>query len=316
MHSAKFRYLSVLDELRYLPTVYLSDRALHDSIKDSLETVFRSFSIVLLHKMCSLYGLSENELLTNYDLFERSLCRILGKAGQPIIGRIKAEMLRYAVMNGSEITATDILDPKLTVSYVLKDIKDTETFAFVRNVPSCQHIAFLYTNEFSKNKILSEFFHHKTAEYPEAPPLGLISLKTPTKLNADLFNISYDELLNETTKDRAKKRLDAWIGHVHSFNKSQCLPTRIAEEDATLWLKNGFSPEEDLQVEHMFSTHTCDNNMSILCAFDISKIAESDINSMMRSIISAHDCVILDEPPAVYTRATRSIRNKQNHHSN
>jgi hypothetical protein len=65
-------------------------------------------------------------------------------------------------------------------------------------------------------------------------------------------------------------------------------------------LKNGFSPDEDLQLEQMLSSHTCDNNMSILCAFDISKIAESDINSLMKSIISAHDCVILDEPPVVY----------------
>jgi hypothetical protein len=79
MHSSKFRYLSILDELQYLPTVYLSDRALHDSIKDSLESSFKSFSKVLLHRMCSLYGLSENELLTNYDLFERSLYRVLGK---------------------------------------------------------------------------------------------------------------------------------------------------------------------------------------------------------------------------------------------
>ena len=316
MHSAKFRYLSILDELRYLPTVYLSDRALHDSIKDSLESIVKSSSKVLLHRMCSLYGLSENELLTNYDLFERSLYMILGKAGQPIIGRIKADMLRYAVMNGSEITATDILDPKLTVSYVLKDIQDSETFAFVRNVPSCQHIAFLYTNEFAKNKILSEFFHPQIAEDPEAPPLGLISIKTPEKIGVDIFNISYDKLLNETSKDIAKKRLAAWIGHVHSFNKSQCIPTRIAEEDATLWLKNGFSPDEDLQLEQMFSTYTCDNNMSILCAFDISKIAKSDINSLMKSIISAHDCVILDEPPVVYTRATRSIRDKNKNHYN
>ena len=317
MHSAKFRYLSILDELRYLPTVYLSDRALHDSIKESLESNFKTFSKALLHRMCTLYGLSENELLTNYDLFERSLYRILGKAGQPIIGRIKADMLRYAVMNGSEITVTDILDPKLTVSYVLKDIQDTEISAFVRNVPSCQHIAFLYTNELAKNKILSEFFHPQIAQHPEAPPLGLISVKTPKNLSADLFNISYDKMLNETSKDRAKKRLDAWIDHVHSFNKSQHLPTRIAEEDATLWLKNGYSPDEDLELEKMFSSHTCDTNMSILCAFDISKIAESDINSLMRSIISAHDCVILDEPPVVYTRATRSIRNKNNNrHSN
>ena len=306
MQSANFRYLAILDELRYLPEVYLSDRALHDSIKYSLESSCKSFSKVLLRKMCSLYGLSENELLTNYDLFEKSLYRILGKAGQPIIGHIKAEMLKYAVMNGSEITATDILDPKLTVSYVLKDIQDTETFEFVRNVPSCQHIAFLYTNEFAKNKILSEFFHPQLAEDPEAPSLGLISIKTPKNLSADLFNISYDKLLNETSKDRAKKRLDAWIDHVHSFNKSQRLPTRIAEEDATLWLKNGFSPDEDLQLEKMFSSHTCDTNMSILCAFDISKIAESDINSLMKSIISAHDCVILDEPPVVYTRVAAS----------
>jgi hypothetical protein len=316
MHSAKFRYLSILDELRYLPTVYLSDRALHDSIKDSLESIVKSSSKVLLHRMCSLYGLSENELLTNYDLFERSLYMILGKAGQPIIGRIKADMLRYAVMNGSEITATDILDPKLTVSYVLKDIQDSETFAFVRNVPSCQHIAFLYTNEFAKNKILSEFFHPQIAEDPEAPPLGLISIKTPEKIGVDIFNISYDKLLNETSKDRAKERLAAWIGHVHSFNKSQCIPTRIAEEDATLWSKNGFSTDEDLQLEQMFSTYTCDNNMSILCAFDISKIAKSDINSLMKSIISAHDCVILDEPPVVYTRATRSIRDTKKNHCN
>jgi hypothetical protein len=308
MHIANFRYLTILDELRYLPEVYLSDRALHDSIKQSLESICRSFSKVLLRKMCSLYGLSEYELLTNYDLFEKSLYRILGKAGKPIIGRIKTDMLIYAVMNGSEITATDILDPNLTVSYVLKDIHDTEISAFIRNVPSCQHIAFLYTTKFTKNKILSEFFHPQSAENDEATSLGLISIKKPNKISADLFNISYEKLLNEASNDRTKDRLAEWIGHVHSFNKSQRLSTRIAEEDATLWLKNGFSPDEDLKLEQMFSSITCDNNISILCAFDISKITESDINSLMRAIISAHDCVILDEPPVIYTRSTRGIR--------
>ena len=167
-----------------------------------------------------------------------------------------------------------------------------------------------------KIKYCLNFFIPKLAEDHEAPPLGLISIKTPKKISADLYNISYDELLNETSMVRAKERLAAWIGHVHSFNKSQRFPTRIAEEDATLWLKNGFSPDEDLQLEQMFSTLTCDNNMSILCAFDISKIAESDINSMMKSIISAHDCVILDEPPVVYTRATRSTAREKNNYGN
>jgi hypothetical protein len=310
MRFPSLRYMSILDDLRYLPTVYVSDRALHDSIKHSLDSIGKSYSNALLRNMCLLYGLSENELLTNYDLFERSFHRLLGKAGHPIIGSIKAAMLRYAIMNGSEFTVTEIQDPKLTVGHVLKHIQDTETLDFVRNVPSCEHIALLYTNETAKNKVLSEFFHPQTGDH-EAPPLGLISIKSPKKLSADLFNISYNELFNETSKKRAKERLAAWIGHVHSFNKSQRFPTRIAEEDATLWLKEGFSPHEDLQLEQMFNTHTCDNNMSIICAFDISKIAESDINSMMKSIISAHDYVILDEPFVVYRKAIRRTKKKK-----
>lgn len=148
MLSANFRYLSILDELQYITSISVSDRILHDSIKNSLESVGKSYSKVLLHNMCSFYGLSENELLTNYDLFERSLYRILGKAAQPLIGCVKVEMLRYAIMNGSEITATDILNPMLTVSYVLKDIHDREVFDFVRYVPSCElccQITFFFT---------------------------------------------------------------------------------------------------------------------------------------------------------------------------
>jgi hypothetical protein len=309
MQLANFRYQSVLDELRYIPTVSLSDRILCDSIKNSLERIGKSYSKILLHRMCSFYGLSENELLTNYDLFESSLYRILGKGAQPLIGCIKAEMLRYAIMNGSEITATDILNPKLTVSYVLKDIHDREVFDFVRNVPPHEHIAFLYTHEIAKNNILSEFFHRQEQEYQDPLPLGLISTKTPKKPNTHLFTISYDELLNKSRKDKAKESLAAWIAHVHSSNESQHFATRIAEEDATIWLKNGFSADEDLNLEQMFSTLTCDNNLSILCAFDISKIAESDINSMMKSIISAHDYVILDEPFVVYGRPTRRRMN-------
>ncbi|MDQ6862299.1 MAG: hypothetical protein M3044_00600 [Thermoproteota archaeon] len=136
---------------------------------NSLESIGKSYSKVLLHNMCSFYGLSENELLTNYDLFERSLYRILGKAAQPLIGCIKAEMLRYAIMNGSEITATDILNPMLTVSYVLKDIHDREVFDFVRNVPSCEHIAFLYTNEIAKIRYCLNFFIPKYQKIMNGP---------------------------------------------------------------------------------------------------------------------------------------------------
>jgi hypothetical protein len=37
---------------------------------------------------------------------------------------------------------------------------------------------------------------------------------------------------------------------------------------------------------------------------------------MMKSIISAHDCVILDDPPVVYTRATRKAAREKNNYGN
>ena len=316
MRSADFRYLSILDELQYLPTLSLSDRALHDSIKKSIETIGKSFSKALLHNMCLFYGLSQNELLTNYDLFERSLYRILGKAGEPIIRLIKAEMLTYAIMNGSEITVADIMDPNLTASYVLKDIRDREVFDFVRNISQCEHIALLYRSETTKNKIFSEFFNHCQTEGDDCekqPPIGLISIKRPSKLRADLLHISYDELLNETRRDKVKEKLAAWIAYVHSFNKWQHFPTRIAEEDATMWLKNGFSAHNNLHLEQLFSTLTCDINMSMLCTFDISKIEGTDTNTMLKSIISTHDYVIFDEPLIVYRKAIRRTNTKYNY---
>jgi hypothetical protein len=242
-------------------------------------------------------------------VFEGSLYRILGKAGEPIIRLIKGEMLTYAIMNGSEVTVADIKDPNLTVSYVLKDIRDREVFNFVRSIPQCEHIALLYRSEVTRNKIFSEFFNYCQTEgddYEKQPPIGLISIKeTPSKLGADLLQISYDELLNGPRRDKVKEKLAAWIAYVNSFNKSQRFPTRIAEEDATMWLRNGFSAHDDLHLEHLLSTLTCDVNVSILCAFDISKIDESNVNTILKSILSAHDYVILDEPLVVYRKAIR-----------
>jgi hypothetical protein len=55
--------------------------------------------------MCSL---SEYELLTNYDLFEKSLNSILGKSGKAILTGIKKEILAYAISIDPTITIGDI----------------------------------------------------------------------------------------------------------------------------------------------------------------------------------------------------------------
>jgi hypothetical protein len=60
-------------------TSMLTSKLLQDLTKDSLERIGESYSKTILNNVCSFYGLSETELLTNYDLFERSLFRLLGK---------------------------------------------------------------------------------------------------------------------------------------------------------------------------------------------------------------------------------------------
>lgn len=75
--------------------------------------------------MCSLYGLSENELLTNYDLFEKALRNTVGKGeANGILNKIKKELLAHAIINGSSLTVREIIDPKLTINNILKDTND------------------------------------------------------------------------------------------------------------------------------------------------------------------------------------------------
>lgn len=312
MGLTNLRYLSILDELRYFPTSSVCNQLLRESVEESLAHIGKSYSKALLNNMCSLYGLSESELLTNYDLFETTLYKVLGPAGQSVITRIKKEMLLRAVMSNSEITVNDILNPALTVNYVLKKLQYVELFEFLNGLHGGEHIALLYTDEVPKNKILCEFFRSSMEDqqgrHRGRNPIGLVSVK-PTKDKDMIFNIPYKELLDYSRKFDVKERLAKWITYVHSFNVSKnSIPTKIAEEDASLWLKSGFSADEDLRLEQMFSTFTCDHNLSILCAYDISKIDGADIRSMMKSIISAHDYVILDEPLVVYYRARTSMK--------
>ena len=78
---------SVLEELEYVSVVPKSDQIISNIIKKYLEQIGKSYSKAILYNMCSLCNLSEYELLTNYDLFEKSLNSILGKSGKAAIAK-------------------------------------------------------------------------------------------------------------------------------------------------------------------------------------------------------------------------------------
>jgi hypothetical protein len=308
-----FRCLSIIDKLGYFSLPSNVDKILYKSISDSLEKIGKSFSKALVHNMCSLHGLSENELLMNYDLFEKTLYSTIGEgAATRILNEIKKELFSHAILNGSSLTAKDILNPELTINDILKNTADREILKFVSEIPAHEHILFLYRNESSKDELLSAFFNaSKAANIPTC----LLSAK-PRDDNLVSNNILYDELFDEFSsgadKEELSKKLYDWLSNLCLPNKPRkknTTPTRIAEEDATCWIKKGFA-NELIRLEQIAGKHL-DSNLIVLCGFNISKLADKDINAMMETIISCHGYVIIDEPFRVYVAEPDKIEVQQ-----
>ena len=296
------RYLNVLDELGYFPLSSKTEEILYDAARKSIERLGESASKALLDHICSINGLSEKELLTNYDLFEKSIHRVLRKGAEVILRDLKRELLVQVVLIDPNITIGDIRNPLLAVGDILKRIRVVETLEFVRKIPLHKHIAFLYINENSKADILAAFFDTKiTGKATKA----LLSSNKPTK--DDLSYMSYEELLQEPREyEVVANRLADWIAKLNPGNKSQQnnddSPTRIADEDAMWWVRNGFV-SQILGIEKSMVRYLQDN-MSVLCGYNISNVSKGHFDrESISTLISTHDHVILDESSVMFRAA-------------
>jgi hypothetical protein len=185
-----FRCLSLLDKLGYYPIRANNDRLLYASIKDSLEQMGKSYSGALIRNMCSLYGLSENELFSNYDLFKKMLYTILGEGeANGIIASIKKELLARAILNGSSLTVREMTNPSLFNEDILGSIDSAQTLRIIATISPHEHVLFLYDGEDTKEKILSTFFQSNRI----ACTTCLLSLK-PCRRVLTTYSITYDKL--------------------------------------------------------------------------------------------------------------------------
>ena len=105
--------------------------------------------------------------------------------------------------------------------HILERIHAVEVVEFVRKIPSHSHIALLYTNDNSKDKLLTAFFD--TMILGNASK-GLFSFKKPAN---DYFSgindiMLYEELLQEPRDYEAVARRGAdWIAKLISSNTSR-----------------------------------------------------------------------------------------------
>jgi hypothetical protein len=321
--------IDILEGLGYTPLGIKkkdSHQLIYESILRALEwNLGLQVSRTIVNRLCELAGLSEKELLMNYDLFERSLRRTLGgEATAKIVSWVKYRALIEAVVNDSSLNEKEIADPNLSINDILRDIDSVYVFEFIRSLPAHEHVLFLYTNEEIKKKALGSFFDPAITKNN---PKGLITSE-PINITNDIeinSNRLYEEFLDSNKKDEVVKKLNNWIHSVHlsktrnknrsSRNKRQeeqerknegqeYLGTRLIVDDASWFLRNGLHYEV-LLAEKMAGRHIREN-ICILCIDNLLKLmeevqkADQEKDEVLKNLIALHSYVILDSPFAIY----------------
>jgi len=261
----------ILDEMGYLPKASRVGAMIYSSLINSISKLGKSYSKALLYNMCTLYGLTETELLTNYDLFECSIYRILGKSANPILFNIKKEMLINAVLTNTSITESDIRYKLLTAHEIIEQLRLTEMSLLIQNLRAASgHIIYFYKNTDSRHQILSSF-------------AGLDS--NQTMVLSSECNSRWRSLI---TSYSACGKLNTETGDTFADVRSRVQYLSASTDMTTM---SGVDWE---------SSCPQDNNMSILCMCDIAKLTHRHINTVLKKIVVSHDYVIIDEPLTVY----------------
>ena len=150
------KLINLIENSGYIYRNQKTDIVIRDIILNVLNRIGKSYSKALIYQICNLYGLSQNELLSNYELFEKSITRVLGKTGFPIILRIKKELLKYLVLNKFEINVKDILDPSFNVPKIINKLVESDNYELIsENLNKGNHIFLLCSNDKYIEKIIN-----------------------------------------------------------------------------------------------------------------------------------------------------------------
>jgi hypothetical protein len=335
--------LTLLDKLGYIPVSSKAEHIISESIKKSLESLFgHAATVVLLHHLASFYGLSEKELTTNYEIFEKSLSKISAYGAKIILKDIRKEMLIETIKSstGSEITEQDILNPDIGIREIINKIGYDEIAKFVHAMPPGEHINLVYKNEDTKDKVLSSFlssesYHDEIVNNRITSMRGLITTKL-TKFNYIKDILYYEDLSLAVEKSEIINKLWDWMIRLRSKNYSTIFKegrdkeivryedkdimasscVRVAIEDAAWFLLNNFT-FEFLSFEKIIKKYLDeDKHISVLCTYKISDIPGSS-DDMLMKIIETHHYVILENPLMIYkSTKPRPLCNYHSRHVN
>jgi hypothetical protein len=276
----------VLLQLGYSPITSKSDNVFLEATQKALKVFGQSSYRDIMTQLHSKTGMSEIELIKNFNLFEDALKKSTGTVSAKIIvDSIKDELIKYTHLK----TSTHKIEE------IIAKVEEYGVYDFLINLSSSEHILVLYKDHETIELMLSDFFSKRTQA-----PFGLVSEQL-TKIK-DIRNITYEKLSGMDKKDifekekrdlldkekrETVKKLSEWINNMHSCNTSG-FPTRFADQDCTWYVRNELGMEH-MKMESSFGQKPT-QQIILLCAYDVSKISPNDIESLIKS----HGYVIME----------------------
>jgi len=306
------KLINLIENSGFIYKNQTTDLVVKDIVLNVLNKIGKSYSKALIYQICSLYGLSQNELLSNYELFENSLTRVLGKTGYPIILRIKKELLKYLILNKFEISTNDILDPSFNVPQIIDKLSESYNYQLISenlnnkrkhmillSSNDDKHIEKIITNlvQISKSTrdikrvviVLHDQFDEKRY-FRSVPDIDIYYMN-------DIFSSSSPSSFEEFFKHNNK---------IDPINFEQYNNTNIQVFCfIDIQILSQFNNYKILKIlEDKFEQlYNLNETIQICCIYDVSNFYTKEYEiKLLRDFINHHDMVIVDEPLVIYQK--------------
>jgi hypothetical protein len=303
-NSVNEKLINLIENSGYIYRNQKTDIIIREIILNVLNRIGKSYSKALIYQICNLYGLSQNELLSNYELFEKSITRVLGKTGYPIILRIKKELLKYLIINKFEISIKDILDPSFNVPQIINKLVEADNYQLIsENLNKRNHIILLCSSDKYIEKIISNVLHISK------------SIKNIKRVLIILHN-HFDE------KRYFKSVSDIDIFNLYDILPSSNQPLKFTSGDFLNFEQYGNSNIQvfcfiDIQILNLSNhyenlkiietklekLYNLNKNTKICCIYDVSNYYPRKYEiKFLNDFINHHNVVIVDEPLLMYQK--------------
>jgi hypothetical protein len=324
--SINEKLIKLIENNGYIYRNQKTDIVVRDIILNVLNRIGKSFSKALIYQICNLYGLSQNELLSNYELFENSLTRVLGKTGYPIILRIKKELLKYLIVNKFEISIKDILDPSFNVPQIIYKLSESYNYDLIAenlNNNKQNHMILLSNNDDKHiEKIISNLVRiSKNIRDIKRVVIVLHDqfdeqryFRSVSDINVYYLNdmVSSSSSSSSSSTDKFFK-LDNDYNNNNNNNDIDLINFEQFDDNSNIQvfcfidieILNQFNNYKILKLleEKFQKLYNLNKIIQICCIYDMSNFYTKEYEiKLLRDFINHHDMVIVDEPLVMYQK--------------